>query len=90
MFWEICFKKCSLTVNCIKVSITPYLNLFWSKMRVEISLYKIQDIHKVWGVGKVLKLFDLLSPSAKHSSVRIVYSIIPSAKHFSMQCLKLY
>lgn len=81
MFWEICFKKCSLIiVNCIKVSVTTYLNLFWSKMRVEIILHKIQDIHKVWDIGKVLKLFDLLSPSAKHSSITIVCSIIPFCK----------
>jgi len=43
-------------------------------MRVEVSLLKIQDIYKVWGIGKVLQLFDLL---------------FPSAKHFSVQCLKL-
>jgi len=76
MFWEVCFKKCSLIiVNCTEVSVAPYLYLFWSKMRVEISLHKIQDIHKVWSIGKVLKLFVLLSLSAKH---------------FAMQCLKLY
>lgn len=41
-------------------------------MRVEISLHKIQDIHEVWGIGKVLQLFDLLSPSVKHFSNTVV------------------
>lgn len=60
-------KRSLITVNCTKASVIPYVCLFWSKMRVEISLHKIQDIHKVWCIGKVLT---------------IVWSVIPFCKTF--------